>query len=92
MAHRFSLIDTLLHFASTPRARSVVTWAAVSFAVCHLVVFASAPGSVPVVGNHDAELPRQLLYCAAVLCRFAVPMIVMIVGTIYGRPKAKLGA
>src|SRR5580658_2574743 len=41
MAHRFPFVDDLLHLASTSRTRSVVTAAAVSFAVCHLVVLAS---------------------------------------------------
>ena len=84
MAHRVHLVDSLLHLASTSRARSVVTAAAVSFALCHFVVLATAPASLA-FANLDAELPRQLVYCAAVLCRFAVPLIVMIVGLAYRR-------
>jgi hypothetical protein len=91
MAHRFPFVDDLLHLASTSRTRSVVTAAAVSFAVCHLVVLASAPSSVVIAANLDAELPRQLVYCAAVLCRFAVPLVVMIVGMTYRRSKLKIG-
>jgi len=67
-----------------------VTAAAVSFAICHLVVLAAAPASVAVAGNLDAEIPRQLVYFAAVLCRFAVPLGIMIVGMMHGRSKSKL--
>jgi hypothetical protein len=89
MAQRFALVDNLLHLASTSRARSVVTAAAVSFAVCHFVVLATAPTSVETADNLDAGLPLQLVYCAAVLCRFAVPLVVMIVGMMYARSKSK---
>ena len=80
MAQKFPLVDGLLHFASTSRARSLVTAAAVSFAVCHFVVLATAPTSAVIAGNLEEEIPRQLLYLAAVLCRFAVPLGVVIVG------------
>jgi hypothetical protein len=75
------LVDHLLHLAAAPRSRSVVTAAAVSFAVCHVVVLATAPGG----GNLEAEIPRQLIYFAAVLCRFAVPFGIMLVGMMHGR-------
>jgi hypothetical protein len=87
MAHRYRLVDGLLHLASTSRSRSVVTAAAISFAICHFVVLAAAPASVAAAGNLDAEIPRQLVYFAAVLCRFAVPLGIMIVGMMYGRSK-----
>jgi hypothetical protein len=61
MSHRVPLVDGLLHFASTSRTRSVVTAAAVSFAVCHFVVLATASSAAIVADNLDAELPRQLL-------------------------------
>jgi Na+/melibiose symporter-like transporter len=77
-------IENLLQLASAPRSRSVVTAAAVSFAVCHLVVLATAPT------NLDAEIPRQLVHFTAVLCRFAVPFSIMIVGMMHRRVKAKL--
>jgi surface polysaccharide O-acyltransferase-like enzyme len=91
MARRFPFVDDLLQLASTSRARSVVTCAAVSFAVCHFVVLATAPSSVVIASNLDAELARQLVYCPAVLCRFAVPLIVMVVGLMYRRSKSKMG-
>lgn len=89
MAHKFPLVDGLLHVASTSRARSVLTVAAVSFAVCHCVVLATAPTSVIIAGNLDEDIPRELLYLAAVLCRFAVPLSVMIVGIAQGRAKSR---
>ena len=85
MAHKFRLVDNLLHLASTSRSRSVVTAAAISFAICHFVVLAAAPTSVAIV---DAEIPRQLVYFAAALCRFAVPLGIMIVGMMHGRSKS----
>ena len=91
MAHWLPFVDDLLQLASAPRARSVVTAAAVSFAVCHVVVLATAPGSVVVAANTDDALPRQVVYCAAVLCRFAAPLVVMIIGMTYRRSKSKIG-
>jgi hypothetical protein len=91
MARRVPLVDDLLHRASTSRARSVVTAAAVSFAICHFVVLATAPMPAVIADNLDAELPRQLVYCAAVLCRFAAPLAVMIVGMMCRRSKPNIG-
>jgi hypothetical protein len=81
MAHKSPLVEDLVHLASAPRSRTVLTAAAVSFAVCHFVVLAS--------GNLDAEVPRQLVHFAAVLCRFALPFSIMIVGMMHGRTKAR---
>jgi hypothetical protein len=89
MAHNLPLLDGLLHLASTSHARSVVTVAAVSFAVCHIVVLATAPTLGAVGGNLDAEIPRELVYLAAVLCRFAVPLGVMIIGFAQLRSKSR---
>jgi hypothetical protein len=89
MAHKFPLVDGLLHLASTSHARSVVTVAAVSFAVCHIVVLAAAPTLGAVGGNLDVEIPRELVYLAAVLCRFAVPLGVMIIGFAQLRSKSR---
>ena len=85
MTHKFPLVDGLLHLASTSRTRSVLAVAAVSFAVCHFVVLATAPTSVVIAGNLDADILREIVYLAAVLCRFAVPLGVMIVGIAYVR-------
>jgi surface polysaccharide O-acyltransferase-like enzyme len=90
MAHKIRLVDDLLHLASTSRSRSVVTAAAISFAICHFVVLAVAPTSLAIANDLDAEIPRQLVYFAAVLCRFAVPLGIMIVGMMLGRSKSKL--
>ena len=89
MAHKFPAVDGLLHLASTSRARSVVTAAAVSFAVCHFVVLATAPTSAGIAGDLDGDIPRELLYMAAVLCRFALPLGVMIVGMAKLRSKSR---
>ena len=88
MAHNLPLVDGLLHLASTSHARAVVTVAAVSFAVCHIVVLATAP-TLGAGGNLDVEIPRELVYLAAVLCRFAVPLAVMIVGIAQARSKSR---
>jgi hypothetical protein len=90
MVHRVGFVDGLLHLASTSRAKSVVAAAAVSFALCHCVILATAPAAAAIANNSDSELPRQLVYCAAVLCRFAVPLAIMIVGMTYRRAKAKI--
>ena len=90
MAHKFRLVDGLLHLTSTSRSRSVVTAAAISFAICHCVVLAAAPTSLAIAGNLDAEIPRQLVYFAAVLCRFVVPLGVMLVGMMPRRSKSTL--
>lgn len=76
MALKSRVFDDLLHFASTPRSRATVTLAAVSFAVCHLLVMGTGPTPVDLP---DA-IPRQLLHFAAELCRFALPLGVMIFG------------
>jgi hypothetical protein len=87
MALKSRVLDNLLHFASTSRSRSTVTLAAVSFAVCHLVVMGTV--SVPTGGTADmgVEIPRQLIHFVAELCRFALPFGVMIVGLILARSK-----
>jgi hypothetical protein len=87
MAVKSQAFDDFLHFASTSRSRSIVTLAAVSFAVCHVVVMGSSPAPVSVITDLDAEIPRQLIHFAAELCRFALPLGVVIVGMMRGRPK-----
>ena len=89
MTHKVPLVDGLLHVVSTSHARSVLTVAAVSFAACHCVVLATAPTSIVFAGDLSADIPRQLVYVAAVLCRFAVPLSVMIVGIVQGRSKSR---
>ena len=69
----------------------MVTLAAVSFALCHFVVLATAPTSALIAGSLDEEIPRELVYLAAVLCRFALPLGVMIVGIAQGRSKSRQG-
>ena len=86
MAPKSRIFDDLLNFASTSRSRSTVTWAAVCFAICHLVAMgtnAAAGGGADLAG----EIPRQLIHFVAELCRFALPLGVMLVGMIHGRSK-----
>ena len=80
MVFKSRFFDDLLHFASTSRSRSTVTLAAISFAICHLLVVGtgSASGGVDLEG----EIPRQLIHFAAELGRFALPLGVMVVGMI----------
>jgi hypothetical protein len=87
MAVKSQVFDDLLHFASTSRSRSTVTLAAVSFAVCHVVVMGTGPAAVSGSADLDLDLPRQLIHFAAELCRFALPLGVMFVGIILGRSK-----
>jgi hypothetical protein len=89
MAVKSQVFDDLLHFASTSRSKSTVTLAAVSFAVCHLVVMGTY--AAPVSGTaDDLEIPRQLLHFAAELCRFALPLGVLVVGIIRGWSKQSI--
>jgi hypothetical protein len=78
MALKSRLFDDLLHFASAARSKSAVTLAAVSFAVCHLVVMGTASSGVS--ADLDAEIPRQLIHFVAELCRFALPLGFMVAG------------
>ncbi|HEY2530012.1 MAG TPA: hypothetical protein VGJ20_19085 [Xanthobacteraceae bacterium] len=79
--------DDLLQFASTSRSKSIVTLAAVSFAVCHVVAIGTTPALTQGGAELDAEIPRQLIHFAAVLGRFVLPLGVMIVGIMRGRSK-----
>ena len=81
------VLDNLLHLSSTSRSRAAITLAAVSFALCHLVVMATMPAQAVVAVDLDAEIPRQLIHFAAVFCRFALPLGVMVVGMIRARSK-----
>ena len=87
MAQKHGVLEDLQHFASTSRSRSAVTLAAVSFALCHLAVMGTAPGPAAALADLDAEIPRQLMHFAAVLCRFLLPLGFMAVG-FFNRAKA----
>jgi hypothetical protein len=80
MANKHAVWDTFLHFVSTSRSRSAVTLAAVSFAVCHLVVMGTASSPAGITADLDVEIPRQLLHFAGVLCRFALPLGFLVAG------------
>jgi hypothetical protein len=87
MAQKSRIFDELLRFASTPRSRSMVTFAAVSFAICHLVAMGTGSAAAGGTADLEGEIPRQLIHFVAELCRFALPLGVMVVGTIHGRSK-----
>jgi hypothetical protein len=86
MALKSRVFDDLLHFASTSRSRSAVTLAAVSFAICHLVVMGT--GSSGASPDVDVEIPRRLIHFAAELCRFALPLGFMLAGLAIRAKKA----
>jgi surface polysaccharide O-acyltransferase-like enzyme len=78
MALNSRVFDDLLHFTSASRSKTAVILAAVSFAVCHLVVMGTS--SPAASADLDAEIPRQIIYFAAELCRFALPLGFMVAG------------
>jgi hypothetical protein len=78
MALRSRVFGNLLHFASAARSKSAISFAAVSFAICHLVVMGTASSGAS--ADLDVEIPRQLIHFAAELCRFALPLGFMVAG------------
>jgi len=78
VALKSQVFDGLLHFAATSRSKSAVTLAAVSFAICQLVVMATASSGVS--ADLDTEIPRQLIHFAAELCQFVLPLGFMVAG------------
>jgi hypothetical protein len=87
MALKPRVLDDLLDFAATSRSRSTVTLAAVTFAVCHLVALGSASAGGGGSADLSVDIPRQLIHFVAELCRFALPLGVMVVGLIPARSK-----
>ena len=87
MAPKSRIFDELLRFASTSRSRTTVTLAAVSFAICHLVAMGTSPAAAGGTADLAGEIPRQLIHFVAELCRFALPLAVMVVGMIHGQSK-----
>jgi hypothetical protein len=83
MALKSRVFDGLLHFASTSRSRSTVTLAAICFAVCHLIVMGTGLANPGASGALQGEIPRQLIHFAAEICRFGLPLGVMLVGMIH---------
>jgi len=87
MMPKSQIFDDLQRFASTSRSKSMVTLAAVSFAICHLIAMVTSPAAAGGAADLDGEIPRQLIHFVAELCRFALPLGVMVVGMIHGRSK-----
>ena len=87
MPFKSRVFDDLLQFASTARSKSAVTLAAVSFAICHLIVMGTA--SLGASADFDREIPRQIIHFAAELCRFALPLGFMVAGFAIHSKKAR---
>ena len=87
MALKPRVFADLLQFASTARSKSAVTLAAVSFAICHLIVMGTA--SLGASADLDLEIPRQIIHFAAELCRFALPLGFMVAGFAIDSKKAR---
>jgi hypothetical protein len=87
MALKSRVFDDFLHFASTSRSRSTVTLAAVCFAICHLFVMGTGSAAADATAELQGEIPRQLIHFVAELCRFALPLGVMLVGMIQQRKR-----
>ena len=72
MALKSAIFDDLLRFASTSRSKSTVTLAAVSFAVCHLVVMgtgsAAAGGSADLQAEIDPATRTTVSRCRHFAC------------------------
>jgi hypothetical protein len=47
----------------------------------------TGPAPAGVAADLDDEIPRQLIHFAAELCRFLLPLGVMLIGMIQGRSK-----
>jgi hypothetical protein len=76
MARKQIRIEDVLEFAATPRGRSTVFWSAISFAVCHLIVMTTEQ-----TGAYSTDsLEQQLIHFGAELCRFVLPVAVMLIG------------
>jgi hypothetical protein len=86
MALKSRVFDDFLHFASTSRSKSAVTMAAVSFAICQLIVMGTASSGVS--ADLDVEIPRQLVHFAAELCQFVLPLGFMVAGVVIRAKKA----
>jgi heme/copper-type cytochrome/quinol oxidase subunit 2 len=76
MARKRIRIEDVLEFAATPRARSTVFWAAMAFAVCHMVALSTEQSAA----NLSDSLAQPLIHFSAVLCRFVLPFTVMVSG------------
>jgi hypothetical protein len=66
MARRQDLFADVLKFACSVRLRASVYRAALAFAACHLIA---------VLTDAQGDILQQLVHFAAVLCRFALPLV-----------------
>jgi hypothetical protein len=90
MANRHGGWEDFLDYTSTPAWRSAILFAAVSFAAFHLVALATPPLLLDASGQ-ATELAPQLLHMAAVLLRFILPLICLVLATLtYFRRKREI--
>ena len=75
MARNQNRVADALNFAATPRWRATVLWAAVAFAICHVLAVATDAHGASLNG-----LSLELVHFLAVLCRFLMPFGIMLAG------------
>ena len=78
MAHRTRGLEELLDYTSTPAWRSAILFAAVAFAVCHLIALVTPP--LDLNANADTLNAPQLVNLVAILARFVAPLGFLIKG------------
>lgn len=71
-------LEEFLDYMSSPAWRSAILFAAVAFAVCHLIVLVTPP--LDLYANADAVNLPQLVNLIAILARFAAPLGFLIKG------------
>jgi hypothetical protein len=78
MAHRIRGLEEFLDFASTPAWRSAVFFAALAFAVFHLIALVTPP--LDLDGSAATLNLLQLLNLVAAVARFAAPLGFLVKG------------
>jgi hypothetical protein len=82
MARRQGTSGDILDFTSTPRWRSAVFWASISFVVFHCIAMGTAPLASDAASDPNSDLLRQLIHFTAVFCRFTLPLILVVGGLV----------
>ena len=78
MAHRIRGWEEFLDYTSTSAWRSAILFAALAFAVCHLVALATPP--LDMNAGADTLNAAQLVNLVAILARFVAPLGFLIKG------------
>jgi hypothetical protein len=68
-----------IDYTATPAWRNAVTLAAVAFALCHVTILLTVPLAAAAPAD-PAAIGMGLLHAAAVLLRFAAPLVIMTAG------------